>query len=478
MHNTYHTNQCGGGSWAMYCDLCHLPFYNRFGGKEVIDKKHELYKLRNVDLTWLERGLGYDKHTQSIIPVRGDDGYGVFPVRGKMGKEFVADAYNKDAEKEFDAFGVVFHEDCIRYINSSFTPLTYEKHEELREIIKRQYRTKYESQFYEWKMALEREGANYFHSPMISQGGKTRERINKLLAFMTTRVSPPTVLCLSHKTREECVRVHNKCVWGKTGKCSKKRSTIKHNKRQGKCSLLKNSGDCGMDAACNWNAKTNKCSRNRNITMKLNKRKPLLLQDGGVDCKLDETINTNPINTFTTLEHILAKCDFIPITIQYKEIHILNENIENNVLLYKDIIEIAKKMPNIYTISITRIEKYGGTLLLDSDLSANEIIEMFRGIYNSNIESYNDEYSQLKDEYELHSKLHKEKEDAYHKKYEEVLNHNAKTFSFNKSLPKEIPAFTEKSPIEPSKLKDVIKIVIKSKIENKCFMSSVLKTKI
>jgi hypothetical protein len=195
-----------------------------------MNKKHELYKLRNVDLTWLERGLGYDKHTQLIIPVGGDDGYGSFPIRGKMGKEFVNDTYNKDAEKEFDAFGIVYHEDCVRYINSSFTPLTYEKHEELREIIKRQYRTKYESQFYEWKMALDREGADYFHSPMIPQGGKTRERINKLLAFMTPRVSTPTVLCLSHNTHEECVRVPNKCVWGKTGKCSKKRSTIKKTK--------------------------------------------------------------------------------------------------------------------------------------------------------------------------------------------------------------------------------------------------------
>ena len=227
MNNKYHTNQCGGGSWAIYCDLCHLPFYNRFGGKEVIDKKHELYKLRNVDLTWLERGLGYDKHTQSIIPVRGDDGYGVFPFLADDNKEFVNDTYNKDAEMEFDAFGVVFHEDCVRYINSSFTPLTYEKHEELREIIKRQYRTKYESQFYEWKMALEREGANYFHSPMIPQGGKTRERINKLLAFMPkdlTAYKKPRS-CKSYKIQDECVR--NECLWGKTGKCSRKRTIVK-----------------------------------------------------------------------------------------------------------------------------------------------------------------------------------------------------------------------------------------------------------
>ena len=232
MHNTYHINQCGGGSWAMYCDLCHLPFYNRFRDDEVIDKKHELYKLRNVDLTWLERGVGYDKHTQSIIPVGGDDGYGVFPIREKVGKEFVNDTYNKDVEKEFDAFGVVFHEDCVRYINSSFTHLTYEKHEELREIIKRQYRTKYESQFYEWKMALEREGADYFHSPMIPQGGQTRERINRLLDFMP-RDSPTVtvVLCPSYKTHDECMRVRNKCVWGKTGRCSRKRTSIKKSKK-------------------------------------------------------------------------------------------------------------------------------------------------------------------------------------------------------------------------------------------------------
>ena len=32
-------------------------------------------------------------------------------------------------------------------------------------------------------MALDREGSDYFHSPLIPQGGKTRERINKLLVF-------------------------------------------------------------------------------------------------------------------------------------------------------------------------------------------------------------------------------------------------------------------------------------------------------
>jgi hypothetical protein len=259
----YNTTQCGGGSWAMYCDLCHLPFYNRFGGSnrtEVINKKHELYTLRNVDLTWLERGLGYDKHTKSIIPVGGDDGYGVFPIRGENNKEFVNDTYNKDAEKEFYAFGVVFHEDCVRYINSSFTPLTYEKHEELREIIKRQYRTKYESQFYEWKMALDREGADYFHSPMIPQGGKTRERINKLLAFMPRDLPAykKPMSCASYKVQDECVR--NECSWGKTGKCSRKRTIVKQNI---KCPSFKNSSDCGMDIGCNWNAKTNKCSRKR-----------------------------------------------------------------------------------------------------------------------------------------------------------------------------------------------------------------------
>jgi hypothetical protein len=75
-------------------------------------------------------------------------------------------------------------------------------------------------------MALEREGADYFHSPMIPQGGQTRERINKPFAFMTPRVS-----CPSHKTHEECVRIPNKCVWGKTGRCSRKRTSIKKSKK-------------------------------------------------------------------------------------------------------------------------------------------------------------------------------------------------------------------------------------------------------
>jgi hypothetical protein len=246
MVGRYHTKQCGGGCWAMYCNLCNLPYYGPFEDTESVNAKHALYKLRDVDVSWLRRGLGYDKHTKSIMPVGIDDGYGRFPIRGKENKEFVSDYSRTDTEKEFDAFGVVFHEDCVRYINSSFTPLTYEKHEELRKIIDRQYRTKYESQFYEWKMALDREGADYFHSPMIPQGGQTRERINRLLALMPKK----PLSCPSHKTKGDCIL--NDCTWGKTGKCSRKR-TITTQKKS-----VTNSGDCGMDVACR---KNKKCSR-------------------------------------------------------------------------------------------------------------------------------------------------------------------------------------------------------------------------
>lgn len=388
MHNTYHINQYGGGSWAMYCALCHLPFYNRFRDDEVINKKHELYKLRNVDLTWLERGLGYDKHTQSIIPVGGDDGYGRFPIRGKVGKEFVNDTYNKDAEKEFDAFGIVYHEDCVRYVNSYFTtPLTYTNNEKYRPIINYQYPTKYESQFYQWKMALEREGADYFHSPMIPQGRKTRERINKLFVFMTPRVSPnvPVVLCPSHKTHEECMHVPNKCVWGKTGKCSRKRTIEKQSK---KYPLFKNSGDYVM---CNWNEKTNKCSRRS-----IHTNKQLRLQYGG-NCTLEW--NQSNINTIKLLDMLRTwyitgiQCD-IPISVFFQNMSFTQiPDDDESMDVLKECIRIAKEFPIIYKIYIHR-KWTKKPILVDNDIEVDDVITLFNKLEQTDKMNYDNIYEE------------------------------------------------------------------------------------
>ena len=74
----------------MHHNLCNWPHTGPFGSKKSIDTKHN---LRNVEFTWLRRGLGYDKYTKPIIPVEDDNGYSIFPIRWKD-TEFVNDMYN------------------------------------------------------------------------------------------------------------------------------------------------------------------------------------------------------------------------------------------------------------------------------------------------------------------------------------------------------------------------------------------------
>jgi hypothetical protein len=290
--------QRGGGMHSEYCPLCELPYeelpeidedeYDE-DDEEEEREVNQLKRLSNIDLNWLRNGLGFDKETNAIIPVEGDDMYGQFPIKGRMGEKFTAEMYS---EGEF-GWGPVFHEDCIKYVSAQLKrPVTYEDGIEIFKLVENR-RIPHGGQHFEWEEAVEEEGPEYFISPMDPKGKETRERIDHPLAGWISRqkrVASPTgrkqlqreeamqelsrleaelkqamdrvdalkqevatrkaalaslaspkkgqktrkvtskpksaqpqqVNCPSHKTQAECPP--SDCVWGKTGKCSKKRA--------------------------------------------------------------------------------------------------------------------------------------------------------------------------------------------------------------------------------------------------------------
>jgi len=163
--------QNGGGTFAMYCDLCYLPFSMPY-------TKKSKDALRQVDLTWIVNGLGFDTKTKTIIPVSTDSGYGSFPIKGRDG-EFVDDAHNSLKDQDYDAFGFAFHEKCIACISEQLMrPITYKDGEDIRELMMRR-RGDYHSQDYQWDEAIAEEGTDYFISPATKKGEKVRARILK-----------------------------------------------------------------------------------------------------------------------------------------------------------------------------------------------------------------------------------------------------------------------------------------------------------
>ena len=288
----------GGGMHSEYCPLCLLSYEplpdiaeeEEYDDDDDEEEKEEnqLKRLSNVDLNWLRNGLGFDRETNAILPVEGDDMYGQFPIKGRKGEKFTAEMYS---EGEF-GWGPVYHEDCIKYISSQLNrPVTYEDGIEIFKLVERR-RITYAGQHFEWEEAIEEEGPAYFISPMDPKGKETRERIDHPLAGWISRqkrVASPTgrkqlqreeatkelsrveaelkqamdrvdalkrevsvrkaalaglaspkktrkvasnpaqqpksaqqANCPSHKTQAECPP--SDCVWGKTGKCSKKRA--------------------------------------------------------------------------------------------------------------------------------------------------------------------------------------------------------------------------------------------------------------
>ena len=306
--------QHGGGMHSEYCPLCLLSYEPLPDIEEEDDdddeeeekEENQLKKLSKVDLSWLQNGLAFDRDTNAILPVEGDDMYGQFPIKGRKGEKFTAEMYS---EGEF-GWGPVYHEDCIKYISSQLNrAVTYEDGIEIFKLVERR-RITYAGQHFEWEEAIEEEGPAYFISPMDPKGKETRERIDHPLAAWISRqkrVASPTgkrqlqreeamkelsrveaelkqamdrvdalkrevatrkaalaglaspnktrkvaskpskpqqqpaqpksaqpksaqpksaqpqqVNCPSHKTQAECPP--SDCVWGKTGKCSKKRA--------------------------------------------------------------------------------------------------------------------------------------------------------------------------------------------------------------------------------------------------------------
>lgn len=301
----------GGGMHSEYCPLCllsyePLPDIEEEEEEEYDDDEEEekeenhLKKLSNIDLSWLRNGLAFDRDTNKIIPVEGDDMYGQFPIKGRERDLFTSEiTIGNDGDS---GWGPVYHEDCIKYISTQLKrPVTYEDGIEIFKLV--EYRNgPFQDQHFEWKRAAEEEGPAYFISPMDPKGKDTRERINHPLAGWISRqmrlasptgkkqiqreeamkelsrveaelkqamdrvdalkrevatrkaalasladspkkgqktrkvapkpkqpksaqpksAQPQQVNCPSHKTKDECPE--SVCVWGKTGKCSKKRA--------------------------------------------------------------------------------------------------------------------------------------------------------------------------------------------------------------------------------------------------------------
>ena len=304
--------QRGGGMHSEYCPLCllsyeELPEIEEEEYDEDDDERevNQLKKLSNVDLSWLRNGLAFDRDTNEILPVEGDDMYGRFPIKGRERNDLFTSEITIGNDGD-SGWGPVYHEDCIKYVSAQLNrPITYEDGIEILKLVKDRERQRgrsgqrdYQSQHFEWEEAVKAEGPAYFISPMDPKGKETRERIDHPLAGWISRqkrVASPTgkrqlqredamkelsrveaelkqamdrvdalkrevatrkaalaglaspnktrkvaskpkqpksaqpksaqpqqANCPSHKTQEECPP--SDCVWGKTGKCSKKRA--------------------------------------------------------------------------------------------------------------------------------------------------------------------------------------------------------------------------------------------------------------
>ena len=293
--------QRGGGMHSEYCPLCLLSYEplpdieeeEEYDEEEEEKEENQLKKLSNVDLSWLQNGLAFDRETNAILPVEGDNSYGEFPIKGRKGNLFTSEITR--GNDGHSGWGPVYHEDCIKYISAQLKrPVTYEDGIEIFKLVKRRDGP-FQDQHFEWEEAVEEEGPAYFISPMDPKGKETRERIDHPLAGWISRqkrvasptgkrqldredamkelsrveaelkqamakvdalkrevatrkaalaslaspnktrkvaskpksVQPKTAQpqqanCPSHKTQAECPP--SDCVWGKTGKCSKKRA--------------------------------------------------------------------------------------------------------------------------------------------------------------------------------------------------------------------------------------------------------------
>ena len=192
--------QRGGGMHSEYCPLCLLSYEplpdieeDDDDDEEEEKEENQLKKLSNVDLTWLRNGLAFDRDTNEILPVEGDDMYGQFPIKGRKGDLFTSEiTIGNDGDS---GWGPVYHEDCIKYIRTQLNrPVTYEDGIEIFKLVERRHGP-FQDQHFEWENAVEEEGPAYFISPMDPKGKETRERIDHPLAGWISRqkrVASPT----------------------------------------------------------------------------------------------------------------------------------------------------------------------------------------------------------------------------------------------------------------------------------------------
>ena len=253
--------QRGGGMHSEYCPLCLLSYEDlpEIEEEEEEDEDEEeeeeekeenqLKKLSNVDLSWLKNGLAFDRDTNEIIPVEGDDMYGRFPIKGRRKDLFTSEiTIGNDGDS---GWGPVFHEDCIKCVSAQLNrPVTYEDGIEIFKLVEKRHSSPYQSQHFEWEDAIKEEGPAYFYSPMDARVDELRREVAASEAALAALADSPKKTrkvaskpkqpkqskpsqpqpqphpsqqanCALHKTKEECPPTD--CVWGKTNRCSKKR---------------------------------------------------------------------------------------------------------------------------------------------------------------------------------------------------------------------------------------------------------------
>jgi hypothetical protein len=170
-----------------YCPLCLMPYETPFA--EAPDRDDDMYpvyrKLQNIDFSWLENGLAFDRDTHAIIPVESDNQYAQFPIKGRPHDLFTSEmTIGNDGNA---GWGPVYHEECIRCVSDQLKrAITYEDGIEIFKLVEHR-RNPYGGQYYEWDDALEEEGVAYFYSPLNAKGKKTRDRINQYLAGWISR---------------------------------------------------------------------------------------------------------------------------------------------------------------------------------------------------------------------------------------------------------------------------------------------------
>ena len=284
-----------------------MPFYSPFDDTKPPsddDEGDDLYDLRNTDMKWLSNVLGIDDNTHAIMELKGDDRYGQFPIKSGKDKgglfglrDSIVLKEGIKKKEEYDGIGAAFHNDCFKYISQkSGRPISYQLGVDTEQKIEDYFKANpkvrrsddYQQQSYDFIGALEDNSPEYFVSPLEKDGKHVRDLLDDFIPSKKAATPPPPTRdifgyaaskkaaspqkssspgaagsCSSQKDKAICIK--KKCVWGKTNRCSKKRSTRKNKssspKLSSSCPSHKNKEEC-VKNKCNW-GKTNRCSKKR-----------------------------------------------------------------------------------------------------------------------------------------------------------------------------------------------------------------------